>query len=308
MQRVKVGSNIGESCERAKDEREMMAGRQAERERCGAISCSAVAWVKVEAQARPLLVVEVVVVLLNGFSSLRFHHSLSLLYFVHYVRPSLEELHFPPQVSRIPSDDRRPSVDRRLDRRRRSWSRSTSRSRSRSRTRPRNSYSGSRRNSDWRPRGGDFDQPRSGDLDQSKVPAESRTTAGRDGEVDRDDVDKLPRDPKILHSKVVMVEDGASHEDEDAVEPEHDGARPEDEDAEYEYEEVVESDEHGEDDDGVTYEYEEMETEDNGQDDEAAAVAGLNDADAVEINASHQLPMVDVHPSEPAEEPVHTQS
>ncbi|KAI4986117.1 hypothetical protein ZWY2020_018747, partial [Hordeum vulgare] len=170
----------------------------------------------------------------------------------------------------IPSDDRRPSVDRRLDRRRRR----RSRSRSRSRTRSRNSYSGSRRDSDWRPRGGDFDQPRSGDLDQSKVPAESRTDAGRDGEVDRDDVDKLPRDLKILHSEVVMVEDGASHEDEDAVEPEHDGARPEDEDAEYEYEEVVESDEH----------------------------------DAVEINASHQLPMVDVHPSEPAEEPAHTQS
>ncbi|KAI4995659.1 hypothetical protein ZWY2020_035562 [Hordeum vulgare] len=94
-----------------------------------------------------------------------------------------------------------------------------------------------------------------------------------------------------------MVEDGARHEDEDAVKPEHDGARPEDEDAEYEYEEVVESDEHGEDDDGVTYEYEEMETEDNGQDDEAAALAGLNDADVVEINASHQLLMVDVHPS-----------
>ncbi|KAI5019418.1 hypothetical protein ZWY2020_044306 [Hordeum vulgare] len=96
---------------------------------------------------------------------------------------------------------------------------------------------------------------------------------------------------------MVMVVDGASHEDEDAVEPEHDDARPEDEDAEYEYEEVVESDEHGEDDDGVTYEYEEMETEDNDQDDEAAAVAGLNDADVVEINANHQLPMVDVHPS-----------
>ncbi|KAE8811532.1 midasin-like [Hordeum vulgare] len=88
----------------------------------------------------------------------------------------------------------------------------------------------------------------------------------------------------------------------------HDGARPEDEDAEYEYEEVVESDEHGEDDDGVTYEYEEMETEENGQDDEAGAVAGLNDADDVEINSNHQLPMVDVHPSEPAEEPAHTQS
>ncbi|KAI5019417.1 hypothetical protein ZWY2020_044305 [Hordeum vulgare] len=107
---------------------------------------------------------------------------------------------------------------------------------------------------------------------------------------------------------MVMVVDGASHEDEDAVEPEHDDARPEDEDAEYEYEEVVESDEHGEDDDGVTYEYEEMETEDNDQDDEAAAVAGLNDADVVEINANHQLPMVDVHPSEPAKEPAHTQS
>ncbi|KAI5007639.1 hypothetical protein ZWY2020_006720 [Hordeum vulgare] len=103
-----------------------------------------------------------------------------------------------------------------------------------------------------------------------------------------------------------MVEDGASHEDEDAVEPEHDGARPEDEDAKYEYEEVVESDEHGEDDDGVTYEYEEMETEANGQDDEVVAV--LNDADVVELNASHQLPMVDVHPSKPAEEPAHTQS
>ncbi|KAE8814505.1 hypothetical protein D1007_08016 [Hordeum vulgare] len=112
----------------------------------------------------------------------------------------------------------------------------------------------------------------------------------------------------ILYSEVVMVEDDASHGDEDAVEPEHNGARPEDEYAEYEYEKVVESDEHGEDDDGVTYEYEEMEREDNGQDDEAAAVAGLNDADAVEINASHQLPMVDVHPSEPAEEPAHTQS
>ncbi|KAI4979521.1 hypothetical protein ZWY2020_016274 [Hordeum vulgare] len=195
-----------------------------------------------------------------------------------------------------------------LDRRRRSRSHSRSRSRSRSRTRPRNSYSGSRRDSDWRPLGGDFDQPRSGDLDQSKVPAESRTAADHDDEVDRDDVDKLPRDPKILHSEVVMVEDGASHEDEDTVEPEHNGARPEDEDAEYEYEEVVESDEHGEDDDGVTYEYEEMETEDNGQDDEAAAVAGLNDAYVVEINANHQLPMVDVHPSEPTKEPAHTQS
>ncbi|KAI4967250.1 hypothetical protein ZWY2020_029119 [Hordeum vulgare] len=105
-----------------------------------------------------------------------------------------------------------------------------------------------------------------------------------------------------------MVEDGASHEDEDAVEPEHDGARPEDEDAEYEYGEVVESDEHDEDDGGVTYEYEEMETEDNGQDNEAVVVARLNDAHAVEINASHQLPMVDVHPSEPVEEPAHTQS
>ncbi|KAI4999454.1 hypothetical protein ZWY2020_004043 [Hordeum vulgare] len=168
------------------------------------------------------------------------------------------------------SDDRRPSVDRRLDRRRRS--RSRSRNKSRSRTRPRNSYSGSRRDSDWRPQGGDFDQPHSGDLDQSKVPTESRTAVGRDGEVDRDDVDKLPRDPKILHSEVVMVEDGASHEDEDAVEPEHDGIRPEDEDAEYEYEEVVESDEHGEDDDGVIYEYEEMETKDNGQDDEGVFI------------------------------------
>ncbi|KAI4991981.1 hypothetical protein ZWY2020_040367 [Hordeum vulgare] len=96
--------------------------------------------------------------------------------------------------------------------------------------------------------------PRSVDLDQSKVPGESRTAVGRDGEVDRDDVDKLPRDPMILHSEVVMVEDDASHGDEDAVEPEHDGARPEDEYAEYEYEKVVESDEHGEDDDGVTYE------------------------------------------------------
>ncbi|KAI5022287.1 hypothetical protein ZWY2020_059017 [Hordeum vulgare] len=93
-----------------------------------------------------------------------------------------------------------------------------------------------------------------------------------------------------------MVEDGASHEDEHAVEPEHDGARPEDEDAEYEYEEVVESDEHGEDDDGVTYEYEEMETEDNGQDDEVG-LCRLNDADLVEINSNHQSPMVDVHPS-----------
>ncbi|KAI5013427.1 hypothetical protein ZWY2020_034539 [Hordeum vulgare] len=61
-----------------------------------------------------------------------------------------------------------------------------------------------------------------------------------------------------------------------------------------------------EDDDGVTHEYEEMETEANGQDDEVVAV--LNDADVVEPNASHQLPMVDVHPSKPAEEPAHTQS
>ena len=71
----------------------------------------------------------------------------------------------------------------------------------------------------------------------------------------------------------------------------------------------MESDEHGEDDDGVTYEYEEMETEANGQDDEVVAV--LNDADVVELNASHQLPMVDVvdvHPSKPAKEPAHTQS
>ncbi|KAI4967760.1 hypothetical protein ZWY2020_015098 [Hordeum vulgare] len=177
------------------------------------------------------------------------------------------------------------AADRRPDRRRGAES---SRSRAEpSRTRPRNSYKWQ-----WRIQtsatGGDFDHHTKVDLDQSKVPTESRTAAGHDGEVDRDDVDKLPRDPKILYSEVVMVEDGASHEDEDAVEPKHDGARPEDEDAEYEYEEVVESDEHGEDDDGVTYEYEEMETEDNGQDDEAAVLARM--MRDVEINATTNRP------------------
>ncbi|KAG8066828.1 hypothetical protein GUJ93_ZPchr0004g40027 [Zizania palustris] len=174
-----------------------------------------------------------------------------------------------PTMSRSYSqNDRWSSSDGGVDRRRRS------RSRSRSRTRTRSSNYGSRRDSDWR--------AGSSDLDHTKVP---ETGIVRDGDLDRDDADDVPRDLKASPRSVVVVETNEDASQAAATE-----------DTEVKSEAEIIGIDRGQDN--------------SGDDDGENTVSGSNDADVGEINVTqHQLSnsnMNVVHVSD--EEPVSRQS
>ncbi|CAM0146523.1 unnamed protein product [Urochloa decumbens] len=180
----------------------------------------------------------------------------------------------PPMSRSYSHNDRRPSADSRVDRRRRS------RSRSRSRSRTRSYHPGSRRDSDSRAGGRDFDRTKVG-----TVPAASG---------DRD-VGETPRQRRVPSSVVVAEADGRDNR----------AMATEDGEVESEVIPLDHTQDISEDEEG---EFAEDISED--EDDEFAA-ARLNDEYGVEMDVTqHQLPDVDVHlqPSGSVDEPVPSQS
>ncbi|KAF8769365.1 hypothetical protein HU200_006887 [Digitaria exilis] len=104
-----------------------------------------------------------------------------------------EEPKRPPMSRSYSHNDRRPSTDSRVDRRRRS------RSRSRSRSRTRSYHASSKRDSDWRAAGRDFDQAKVL-VDSATVPA-----AAGDG-----NVEEMPRQQRVPSSLLVAEADGSA--------------------------------------------------------------------------------------------------
>ncbi|XP_062234122.1 uncharacterized protein LOC133931284 [Phragmites australis] len=192
-------------------------------------------------------------------------------------------------------NDRRASVDGRVDRRRRS--RSRSRSRSRTRTRTRSDYGGSRRDSEWR--------AGSRDLDHTKVPDSGIIPAAAgDGDVHYADGDEMPRQPKVP-SSVVVAEVNDSAGQAMAIE---DGLM-ESEIIGLDHAQNISEDEDGEFAEGISEDEDGEFAEDISEDEDGEfAVTGLNDEDGGEVDVSQrQLSDVDVHPSESVEEPMHMQ-